>query len=181
MSDTLWDKSANGGDGGFTVVEGSEGRENVSSRSASREFYLSRDKCDVASWSCRHVTLGKLEHVMYIQNTSTTQDLYIENVSVKSDTKCDFDVQYVTGTGVGVTVPTVNWCKNDSKVMSINVLDSGVTGLTPDGHIWDIDVESGGRDSYDFKGALILGEGDAIAITVSEIATVYINVVGAFE
>ena len=65
--------------------------------------------------------------------------------------------------------------------MGANVLDSGVQGLTIAGHIWDIDVEAGDRGAYDFKGALILGQGDAIAVTVSEIATVYINVVAAFE
>ncbi|MBL4753772.1 MAG: hypothetical protein JKY52_09305 [Flavobacteriales bacterium] len=166
--------------GDISFDGGSDNRRNVSARSASRKFYISRDKSNLYSWKSR-MTSANGTNIFYLRNDNSDEDLYIEEIFCFSDAKCDFDVKWVTGTPTGTTVTGINWNKNNGKTISVTALNSGVTGLTGDGDIIDIEVPAGTRQSYDFDGSLILGDGDAITITTDAIANVSINIIGGFE
>lgn len=162
-------------------TEGTDGRADTSARVSTRKFYISRDKQNLYSWKC-HYSATAGDYVFYIKNTSSTEDLYIEQIYVYADAVCDFDIKFVTGTAVSASPVTgVNWSKNNAKTINATALNSGVTGLTGAGDIIDVDVVANTREMYDFDGSLILGNGDAIAVQVDATATIHLNVIGAFE
>lgn len=176
MSNVHFDKTLED----WVGTEGTDGRADTSSRTATRKFYISRDKSNLYSWKC-HYSATANDYVFYIKNTSSTEKLYIEQIFAFADAKCDFDIKFVTGTAVGSTITGVNWNANNAKAIPATALNSGVTGLTDAGDIIDVDVPANTRQFYDFDGSLILGEDDAIAVQVDATADIHLNIIGAFE
>ena len=135
---------------------------------------------DTYSWTSRYNATAN-DYAFYLKNTNSNKDLNIREIFVFSSVKCDFSVKFVTGTATGSTITGVNWNKKASETADVIAKNSGVTGLSADGDIIDIDVDADNREFYNFDGSLILGENDAIGIKVDATATVSIITVGDFE
>ncbi|MBL4651267.1 MAG: hypothetical protein JKY53_00170 [Flavobacteriales bacterium] len=135
---------------------------------------------DTYSWTSRYNATAN-DYAFYLKNTNSNKDLNIREIFVFSSVKCDFSVKFVTGTATGSTITGVNWNKKTSETADVIAKNSGVTGLSADGDIIDIDVDADNREFYNFDGSLILGENDAIGIKVDATATVSIITVGDFE
>ena len=162
-------------------VTGKDGRENTSSRVASRLYYLSRDKGSVYSWSVDYPASEDDEFVFYFKNTSETESFFIENFHLESDVDCDFQVCWVDGVAVGVDITGTSWNKQKDHTVSAEVKNSGVTGLTGAGGIIRYDVKAGITSIENVGGVLVINKDEAIAIKVSKAAKVHIALLGAFE
>jgi hypothetical protein len=176
MTTRIYDKKS----GKFVVVTGSNGREDVSSRTASRMFYLSRDNGSVYSFRSKYAASAN-DCVLYYKNTSATENFYIEKLMFESDTDCEFTLSWVTGTASGTDVIGVNWNSLSGHVKSAIVKSSRVTGLTIGGEILDFDVISKKVSTYNTEGALIIGNGAAVVIKIDVAANVHVTIVGAYE
>jgi len=154
-----------GGKNGFATVSNNQ-RLDVSSRSASRQYYESRDTGQVYSVISIDATAVANEETIYLQNTSTTKDMVIDEILVSVDTNSSWRVKFVTGTATGATVLTpVNLNKASSNAASAIARGDGAVGnITDDGDITYFRVGAAEHDEVSFNGALRLGQDDAIAV-----------------
>lgn len=106
------------------------------------------------------------EETIYLQNTSTTRNLFIDRIAVSPDTTSIWRIKFVTGTASGGSVLTpTNLNKTSSNDAETNVRgDGAVTGLTDDGDIIAFRVTGGTTRTIDARGEIILGQNDAIAV-----------------
>lgn len=166
--------------GKFETVHGSDNREDVSARMADRFFYISRNKGSMYSWPVTY-TAAKDDFVYYFKNNSSTEKFYVKDIYLESDTDCDFELCWVTGTAGGEPITAVKWNRSVPHTLLATALNSGVSDIADDGHILGFDVKAGVTSVANFGGALILGKDDAIAISVNAASRVHITLIGAFE
>ncbi len=154
-----------GGKTGKATVSNNQ-RLDVSARSASRQYYESRDEGQVYSVISVDATAVANEETAYLQNTSTTKDLIIDKIVISVDTNSLWRVKHVTGTAAGGSVLTpVNLNKASSNDADTIVRgDGAVTGLTDDGDITLVRIGANAHDELAFEEALRLGQNDAIAV-----------------
>jgi len=171
-----------GGKNGFSTVSNNQ-RLDVSSRSASREYYESRDEGQVYSVISVDATAVANEETMYLQNTSTVKDMIIDQIIISTDTNSLWRIKFVTGTAAGGSALTpVNLNKASSNAaLAIVRGDGAVTGLTDDGDISLVRVGANSHDELTFSEALRLGQDDAIAVECETNAAVEIVIIFHFD
>jgi len=171
-----------GGKNGDATVSNTQ-RLDVSARSASRQYYESRDTGQVYSVISVDATAVANEETMYIQNTSTSKDMIIESVVISTDTDSLWRIKFVTGTAAGSSLLTsTNLNKASSNTASsIARGDGAITGLTDDGDIALFRVGANGHDEFRFSEALRLGQDDAIAVECETNAAVEISIYYHFD
>jgi len=171
-----------GGKNGFATVSNNQ-RLDVSARSASREYYESRDQGQVYSVISVDATAVANEETIYLQNTSTVKDMIIEDVIISTDTDSLWRVKFVTGTAAGSSALTpVNLNKASSNAADAVARGNGaITGLTDDGDILLARVGANSHDELTFREALRLGQNDAIAVECETNAAVEIVVLFHFD
>lgn len=154
-----------GGKNGSATVSNTQ-RLDVSSRSASREYYESRDTGQVYTVISIDATAVANEETMYVQNTSTSKDMIIEKITIGADVLSQWRIKFVTGTAAGGSALTpVNLNKGSSNTAAATCRgDGAVTGLTDDGDITIIRIDADSHDEIGFDEALRLGQDDAIAV-----------------
>ena len=171
-----------GGKNGSVTVSNTQ-RLDVSARAASREYYESRDEGQVYVAISVDATAVANEETMYLQNTSSTKDMIIEEIVISTDTASIWRVKFVTGTAAGSSALTsVNLNKGSSNSAAATVRgDGAITGLTDDGDVALFRVDANATHHQDFHEALRLGQDDAIAVECETNAAVEISIIFHFD
>lgn len=157
------DGKGKNGDASVSSVQ----RLNVSSQTAPRMFYASRDFGLAYNAVFDNITSAAGEYTAYLKNTSTTRNLFVSKIEFHSVEAVKWKIWQVTGTaaaGEVVTASQTNLSKNVPAECSAMAGDTAITGLTPVKQMGLHRSEALGGSVLDFQGALILGPGDAIAI-----------------
>lgn len=138
---------------------------------------------EAAVWTSTYAATGGQE-VIYIQNTEPSKDLHITRIQMNNTVTNVFTLFEVTSagaaTGTGITPVNPNLASGTSN--SENSFGNATVGGTLTGDnlgIW-AHLASAGLDIF-FEGSIILGNGDAIALTTSATGTVYVTVQGFWD
>jgi len=155
----------------------------VESSSSDRDFFISRDDGQSYHAVSEDATAVANEETVYIQNTSTSKNLFIDHINLATDTANKFRLKYVTGTAAGGSLITSqNLNKTSSNAAASIVRGSGsITGLTDDGDLAIIRVGADDTGEIAFGDQLILGQNDAIAVETEVNAAVEITLDFHFE
>ena len=162
--------------GAQSRAKGSDGRLNVSSRSDSRGYYVSRDAEQSYSMVFEHTASANGQYSFYVKNTSTTSDFVISAVGVNSDLGANCKLWFVTGTaGDGVTCTPVNTNKSSAKDAELTCLHDGggttISGLSTAGVIDYVKVGVDGHEELRLDDRVRLGQNDAIALEVDAVTS----------
>ena len=181
MGITIDDGRGTGQSAGVSITGN---RLDVSSRADERIYYISRDNGD--AYTCTSIDGGAVagEYNFYFKNTSTTQKFYVKDIVVGSSVLAIFKVSKVTGTGSGSAVTITNLNFTSGNVAVATVLGNGpVTGLSESAVVDMVSVEADATETMDFHDALVLGQGDAIAVEYDTGAggSVHITMLGYFD
>lgn len=156
------------------VVEGTDGRQNVSSRADPRGYYNSRDVKRTFTVPFDFQAATALEYAMYWQNTSSVDDLVISSIGANAAANVRLKLWFVSGTAtLGNAITPTNMNKTSSKDAEANAReggteDTGVGGLTQISLIDFLYVTAAGHQEFRLLDRLRLGQNDAIAIQVFE-------------
>ena len=159
---------------GLAQVEGTDGRQNVSSRSDNRGYYNSRDKGLAFSAVWEHPSAADGEYSLYIQNTSTTSlTMVIRSVGLNADDKAKFTLERVTGTvagGTDVTPANLNdkFPNVASAVIKIDASGTAISGLTTAVEIDSARVVAGGHEELRIDDMLRISQNGAVALKLVE-------------
>jgi len=160
----------------------SDNRIQVEAKTSTRDFFISRDDEQSYHVVSEDGTAVANEETIYIQNTSSTKDLFIDHILFSTDTANKFRLKYVTGTASGTTITSVNLNKTSSNAAAATTLgNTTVTGTTDDGDIAIIRVAADDTGEMEFSDKLILGQNDAIAVETEANAAVEITIDFHFE
>lgn len=153
-------------------AKGSDGRGNVSSRTDTRSYYISRDESESYSLVFDDANCSAGDFVVYWKNTNTQgKHLVIGAAGVNSENVGSFKIHIVTGTAAGgATVTPV--CLNraapkSAAATALATADSDSTpmsGLTSEVEIDHVGVVAGGHEEFRLGDRLRLGQDQAIAI-----------------
>ena len=163
---------------GVVASVSSDNRLDVSSRVAPRDFYISRDIGQVYTITSEDAATAANEETIYLQNSSSTKNLFIANILIASDADARFRLKFVTGTAAGSSALTpINLNKTSSNAADVVARgDGAITGLTDDGDIALVSVAANTTGAFSLNESLILGQNDAIAIESEAIADVAITI-----
>jgi len=144
-------------------------RLDVSSRSAKRTYYESRDEGSVYTAAILDAGAVADEDTVWIKNTSTTQDMVIDVIAVGSVAATTWTVKFVTfttqPTGTAITATNLNRASSNSASAEIRGGAAGVANLIDGPIISYIHVAAGGETLVNAGGeALRLGQDDQIAL-----------------
>ncbi len=149
----------------------------VSARTARRNFFISRDQGQVYTIISEDATAVANEETLYLKNTSTSRNLFIDTLIIGSDVASKWRLKFVTGTATGTTITPVNLNKTSSNDAEVEAKgDGSVTGLTDDGDIAVFRVGTGVSVTQRPRAVIILGQNDAIAIEAEINAAVEITI-----
>jgi hypothetical protein len=143
-------------------------RGNVSSKTASRSFYISRDDSlafNAISTGAFSYDIG--EYCFYLKNTSSTRNLMMQHIEYHSVDAVRWVVHEVTGTaaaGTSITPSNLNLASGIPAEATAMGGGAAITGLTSVKVIGTHRTGVFGEGEMAFNGALILGPGNAIAV-----------------
>ena len=144
----------------------SDQRLDVSSRSNSRSFYVSRD-LGLAFNAIYNFTAAANDIVAYVKNTSSTKNLFITAVEFHAVEAVKWKVFSCTGTAAaGETVTPSNLNLSSGKIAEATAMagDTTITGLTSVAQIGTQRSVATGSVEMNFQDALLLGPEDAIYV-----------------
>jgi len=151
------------GDASVSIVQ----RLNVSSKTAPRWFYASRDFGLSFNAVYDGLTVAATEYSAYLKNDSATRNLFVGTIEFHSAEAVKWKIWEVTGTaasGASVTPSNFNLASGIPAEATAMSGDTAITGLTTVKQLGSHRSEALGDSDMDFEGALILGPGKAIAI-----------------
>ena len=142
-------------------------RGNVSAKTAPRKYYTSRDDQQTFDAIQPSFSATAGNYVQYLKNTSTSKNLFIDDVFCSSLNAAVFKVWEVTGTAAaGTTISPSNM--NLASGLEAEAVSMGggstITGLTVVKQVGHLRVSAASHDDKEYDGALILGPNKAIAI-----------------
>ena len=147
----------------------SDFRGDTSARAASRMYYKSRDEGDAFAAVSHDATGAADTYIIYFKNTSPTKEFVVEEVHVECVEATLFKLWFVTGTAAGgsvIVAVNLNNTKGNAAEATVRG-DDAITGLTVAGtEISTVRVGAIGNDELATHGAVILGNGGAIAVEV---------------
>ncbi len=156
-----------GGKNGPVTVSNTN-RLDVSSRTADRTYYESRDEGQVYTVSIEDAGAVADEETVWLENLSTISDMIIDNITIGSVALSTWRVKYVTftTTPTGTVVTATNLNRSSSNVAAALCRGgaAGVANLIDGPTLSFINVAAGGQTTWDTKEALRLGQNDQIAI-----------------
>jgi len=162
-----------GGKNGAATVSNNQ-RLDVSARSASRQYYESRDAESVYSINMTDAGGQTTEDLIWLKNTSTTQDIVIDSIYIGSLAVSEWVLKFVTDVtpATGTVITPVNLNKASSKTASASARGgaAGVANLVDDGVIGILRVGVGTTSEFHLGEALRLGQDDAIALELTTTA-----------
>ena len=151
------------GDASVSIVQ----RLNVSSKTAPRWFYSSRDFGLSFNAVYDGLTVAATEYSAYLKNDSATRNLFVGTIEFHSAEAVKWKIWEVTGTaasGASVTPSNFNLASGIPAEATAMSGDTAITGLTTVKQLGSHRSQALGDSDMDFEGALILGPGKAIAI-----------------
>ena len=162
--------------GAQSRAKGSDGRLNVSARTDSRGYYISRDAGQAYSSVFSHTASAAGEYSFYFQNTSTTLDFVVSAIGLNSDLGAYCKLFHVTGTVAGGTAITpTNMNKDSNNDAAGTALEhansTAISGLTTAGIIDYVNIPIQGHEELRLDDRVRLGQNDAIAIEVDAVTS----------
>ena len=153
--------------GGKSAKVTNDNRLNVSARSNTRSYYVSREDGQTFNWSSVIASVAAGEEVAYLQNTSDSKKLYIDTIGLTSANDVQWEISVATGTPGGASlVAGVNLNFDSGNVAAAAFYgDAVVTGLTAGERILPTRSLGGSNSSNAIDDVLILGQNDTIMIT----------------
>ena len=151
------------GDASVSIVQ----RLNVSSKTAPRWFYASRDFGLSFNAVYDGLTVAATEYSAYLKNDSATRNLFVGTIEFHSAEAVKWKIWEVTGTaasGASVTPSNFNLASGIPAEATAMSGDTAITGLTTVKQLGSHRSQALGDSDMDFEGALILGPGKAIAV-----------------
>ncbi len=152
--------------GSFQEAHGSDSRLNVSSRSDSRIFYISRDNGQAYVLRIEDDDAAANDLVAYLRNDSKDKRLYVTDIHVGSENGATFKFAFgdaVAATGTIVT--PVNMNRSSSNDADVTALGNGaVGGVGASTFFATVRVGAGEFEEFDTKDAIILGQNDNIVV-----------------
>jgi hypothetical protein len=155
-------------DGSFGEARGAAHRLNVSSRSDTRAYYISRDSGRAFTLVFDHQSAAAGEYSAYLRNDDSERTLVVSSIQLNSVEASRIKLHFVSGTGSGTTITPARLNRNGSKNATATALVGPVTGLTSEDVAVFAFVEATGHDEFRLEDTVRLGEGDAIAIEYDE-------------
>ncbi len=141
-------------------------RLDVSARTATRAFYVSRDDGEAYTWSSEVASANNGDEIIYIKNNSTTLELHIDFVDVSADAASKFCLAYASGTGSGTTLTGVNLNAGSTKTADVTSLgNAAVTGLAIGSRIISGRIPADSDKTFALDNALIIPATKAITVT----------------
>lgn len=171
------------GTGQIAGVSPSGNRLNVSSRSDERIYYVSRDNEDAYSVVSID-TAAAGEYNFYFKNTSTTKRFYVTAMTIGSAALAIFKISKVTGTAAGTDITPTNLNTSSGNIADAIVKgNAAVTSLTESAVIDVVSVIADDSKEITFHDALILGQGEAIAVEydVGAGGTMHVTMFGFYD
>lgn len=168
-----------------------DNRLNISSRTGKRYYYISRDKAECYIFASGDfisiTTTGTETGILHIKNTSTTKNLYIENIRTCANQINKWKL-YKNSTGGTLITDETAGSSNNANISSGNVASATVykgadSKTVSGGTMLEHWINAIGHSTEIFDGALILGLNDSIELSV-ELASagdICCRVVGYFE
>lgn len=157
---------------------------NLKTRSITRaEVNDSSNQEKMYSITSSYTTSGADEEVIYIKNTSSTENFEIHRIHLGTAVNAVFTISKVTGTagGAGAITPVnMNLGSTKEAELSCNG-DASVTGLTIGGTLGKLRILANYSDLFDFQGSMILKPNTAIAITNSATGACEVTIMGHFN
>ena len=142
-----------------------EYRLEVHSVSYSESSDVARFKGATYLWTSSY-SAGTGNEVIYIKNTSTTQNLIIDKATVNSVLTGLFELNVAAGTAGGTTITGANSNLTSGNAASASSYgNASVTGITPGTRLDMARVAANGRATMELNDILILGLNDAVSIT----------------
>lgn len=144
-----------------------DNRLDTSSRSNPRSYYVSRDDAQVYNATSDVTSAAAGDYVLYIKNTSTTNNLFIGAIEYHSTEAVQWRVWEVTGTPGGASsVEAKNLKLGSGNLADADVYaNAAVTGLTTKGGAIGVHrTDTNGAADMEFGDSLILSPQTAIAI-----------------
>jgi len=150
----------------------------VEAEQSDRTFFISKNNGQVYTVISVDATAVANEETLYLQNTSSTKNLFIRDIAIATDTSSLWRIKFVTGTAARSTLLTpVNLNKTSSNAADVIARgDGAITGLTDDGDIGLLRVLAATTHHHGLLGALVLGQNDDIAIECETNAAVELTV-----
>lgn len=157
--------------GAHETVHGSGGKANVSSESASRGFYSSRDAKKLFTLVFDDAACSAGDFNAVLMNNDTDRDMVIRSVGVNATAAGGFKLHHVTGTAAGgqiATTPTnFNLGSPNAIVTASTVADSDaspITGITSTNVLDFAGVVAGGHEELRTDDTLRVHKDQGIAI-----------------
>jgi len=142
-------------------------RLDVSSRTATRAFYTSRDDGLTYHAIYDPMTCAAGDYAAYLKSTSTTRNLFIDEINFGSVENVKWRVWVATGTaasGEDVTPTEINLSKGIAAEAIAMAGDTTITGLTLGVQVGVDRSPANTTAVNDFHGSLVLGPGNAIVV-----------------
>lgn len=157
----------------------------VKAVSESELEFVSEEKGDAYSVSSTYGASANQE-ILYLKNTSSTKNLYIDYFLGGGSGATIFTVFKTTDTAGGTTVTplNLNFSAGNSADASAygNASVTGITAASATDIIFFEGISAASQFApLDLKGAVILGQNDAIAVTTSAAVTVYCTLAFHFK
>ena len=153
--------------GSLQITHGSDGRLNVSSRSDTRSYYISRDAKQAYSVVFDDPDCDVGDEFFFLQNDSTDKELVIDSIGINATLVGSFKLQFEDGALSGATTLTpvnLNHGSSNNAVVSCfgNALLTGTS--IPDGVIDHVAINVAGHEEFRLADRVRLGQGDAISL-----------------
>lgn len=154
------------GAGGGELVEVTNKRLDVNSKTTRRSFFISRDDGQVFNLNSHDASAAAGTHIVYWQNTSPTRNLVIDLVRMGGVETALWKVWFVTGTAAGgsLLTPTNMNGASANAAEGITRGDGEVTGLTQVAEIANIRSPANESMTVPFDATLIIRQNNAIAV-----------------
>lgn len=151
---------------GFEQGVNDENRGLTSSKSADRVFFVSRDRGEAFSLVSIVAAATAGDYISYLRNNSTTKYVYITEVHSGAVNSALLKLWRVSGTPTGTEIEPENLNGTSGRTAPVTAYgDGAIAGLSPLGRaIMPPRVTGGGHEQHNYRGALILGPNQAIAI-----------------
>lgn len=148
------------------VVRGSDTRLNVSSRSDTRAFYISRDSEQGYVLHIQDAAADAGDIIAYLKNTSSSLSIFIRRIEVKAENAAKWVVAYGDETAAtGTEVTPINLNKKSSNAASVSAFGNGaVGGVTATQTVASLRHAANGSSMEDFQDMMILGQNDNIIV-----------------
>ena len=158
--------------GALEQVHGSNTRLNVSSRSDTRDFYVSRDQGQMYVLHVNDDDAAAADIVAYLRNDSPDKSMFIRDIHLGTQNAATFLFAFGDSTAAsGTGVTPVNLNKASSNAANVTAFGNGaVGGVAASTTFSGVRVGAAGFEEWHQDG-LILGQNDNLVITLEAISS----------